>query len=200
MLSLIPKANEYGIARGLDESKCPQDIELDWDTFAEIIGLNEDKHEEVVENPLQKLLDKIKPSTPSRQGRPSAAQATANAQKETTLPQASAVQKATVTKAASETKTVEKKAETTKATVEKKEDVKPTISTASKEEVVKAIKEKDATAKMHENAEQPETIFDQPIEEEKPVVKTVEAKPVSTAQANDINAKLAALKALKNKK
>jgi len=39
-LSLIPKGNEFGIARGLDESKVPEDINLDWDEFASIIGLN----------------------------------------------------------------------------------------------------------------------------------------------------------------
>lgn len=40
-LSLIPKENEYGIARGLDENKVPHDIELDWNVFAKIIGLDQ---------------------------------------------------------------------------------------------------------------------------------------------------------------
>lgn len=39
-LSLIPKENEYGIARGLDEANTPEDIELDWDVFASVIGLD----------------------------------------------------------------------------------------------------------------------------------------------------------------
>ena len=39
-LSLIPKENEFGIARGIDETKVPQDIELDFDIFAKIIGLD----------------------------------------------------------------------------------------------------------------------------------------------------------------
>lgn len=39
-LSLIPKGNEFGIARGLDESKVPEDINLDWNEFASIIGLD----------------------------------------------------------------------------------------------------------------------------------------------------------------
>lgn len=32
-LSLIPKENEYGICRGIDETKVPQDIPLDFDMF-----------------------------------------------------------------------------------------------------------------------------------------------------------------------
>lgn len=39
-LSLIPKENEFGIARGLDESECPDDIELEFSVFSEVIGLN----------------------------------------------------------------------------------------------------------------------------------------------------------------
>lgn len=39
-LSLIPKENEFGIIRGVDENKLPQDIPLDFDEFAKNIGLN----------------------------------------------------------------------------------------------------------------------------------------------------------------
>lgn len=39
-LSLIPKENEFGIIRGVDENKVPHDIPLDFEIFAEIIGLN----------------------------------------------------------------------------------------------------------------------------------------------------------------
>lgn len=39
-LSLVPKENEFGIARGVDESKIPHDIPLDWNEFAKAIGLN----------------------------------------------------------------------------------------------------------------------------------------------------------------
>lgn len=38
-LSLIPKENEFGIARGLDENKVPHDINLDFDEFAKYIDL-----------------------------------------------------------------------------------------------------------------------------------------------------------------
>lgn len=40
-LSIVPKENEYGIARGLDEANAPEDIILDWNVFAEVIGLND---------------------------------------------------------------------------------------------------------------------------------------------------------------
>ena len=36
-LSLVPKANEYGCIRGVNEYLIPQDIELDWKTFIETI-------------------------------------------------------------------------------------------------------------------------------------------------------------------
>ena len=51
-LSLIPKGNEFGIARGLDETKVPEDINLDWNEFASIIGL--DNTPEVVK-PVKKV-------------------------------------------------------------------------------------------------------------------------------------------------
>lgn len=38
-LKLIPEEGEFGIARGLDESKVPTDIPLDFDVFAKLIGL-----------------------------------------------------------------------------------------------------------------------------------------------------------------
>lgn len=40
-LSLIPKPNEFGIIRGVDENKVPQDIPLDWNEFANAIGYEE---------------------------------------------------------------------------------------------------------------------------------------------------------------
>lgn len=39
-LSIIPKENEFGISRGLDESVTPEDITLDWNTFVSVIGLD----------------------------------------------------------------------------------------------------------------------------------------------------------------
>ena len=37
-LSLVPKENEYGILRGIDENTVPSDIPLDFDIFAKTIG------------------------------------------------------------------------------------------------------------------------------------------------------------------
>lgn len=45
-LSLVPKENEYGILRGIDEDKVPSDIPLDFATFAKVIGLNTDNRQE----------------------------------------------------------------------------------------------------------------------------------------------------------
>lgn len=38
-LSLVPKENEYGILRGIDENAVPSDIPLDFNVFAKTIGL-----------------------------------------------------------------------------------------------------------------------------------------------------------------
>lgn len=56
-LSINPKENEYGIARGLDENNLPDDIKLDWDLFVKTIGI--DPEELVRDNH-----DVIKPTKP----------------------------------------------------------------------------------------------------------------------------------------
>lgn len=43
-LSLVPKPNEFGIIRGVDENTIPQDIPLDWNEFATTIGFEEGSH------------------------------------------------------------------------------------------------------------------------------------------------------------
>lgn len=45
-LSLVPKPNEFGIARGLDETNTKGDILLDWDEFTKAIGIDNEKKEE----------------------------------------------------------------------------------------------------------------------------------------------------------
>lgn len=69
-LSLIPKENEFGIARGLDEAKVPHDIPLDFDVFAEVIGLynGEDKVKEVVET-TETASNTVEDDTPKRRVR-----------------------------------------------------------------------------------------------------------------------------------
>ena len=65
-LSLIPKENEYGILRGIDENKIPSDIPLDFDTFAKLVNLeistnNVVKETKVEQKVEQKVVDIKKP-------------------------------------------------------------------------------------------------------------------------------------------
>lgn len=57
-LSLVPKENEFGIARGIDEELVPHDIPLDWDTFAQVIGLDDD-YAERQQTEHQKMIDQV---------------------------------------------------------------------------------------------------------------------------------------------
>lgn len=54
-LSLVPKENEYGILRGIDENTIPSDIPLDFNVFADTIGLDISKKTKT------KVADKQKP-------------------------------------------------------------------------------------------------------------------------------------------
>lgn len=58
-LSLIPKENEYGILRGIDENSVPSDIPLDFDIFAKTVGLESCKNEKQVskETNVVKVID-----------------------------------------------------------------------------------------------------------------------------------------------
>lgn len=47
-LSLVPKENEYGILRGIDENAIPSDIPLDFDIFAKTIGFETTSSNNVV--------------------------------------------------------------------------------------------------------------------------------------------------------
>lgn len=58
-LSLVPKENEFGIIRGVDENAIPHDIPLDFDEFAKAIKLNLD-----IPAPTQKS-EKAKPVSAS---------------------------------------------------------------------------------------------------------------------------------------
>ena len=46
VLSLVPKSNEYGIIRGVNTDLMPEDIELDADTFLQVIGYTHNDTEE----------------------------------------------------------------------------------------------------------------------------------------------------------
>lgn len=52
-LSLVPKENEFGIARGLDESVVPHDIPLDFTAFAKAIGLDTTPDNTVTKEPVK---------------------------------------------------------------------------------------------------------------------------------------------------
>ena len=55
-LSLVPKENEFGISRGLDENTVPHDIPLDFDEFAKYIKLYSNKEEsEIQEKPKKEI-------------------------------------------------------------------------------------------------------------------------------------------------
>ena len=63
-LSLIPKSDEFGIVRGIDENKVPHDIPLEWSEFAKAIGFNttvsvETAKEKIEEKPVVKAEEKI---------------------------------------------------------------------------------------------------------------------------------------------
>ena len=63
-LSLIPKPDEFGIVRGIDENKVPHDIPLEWSEFAKAIGFNttvsvETAKEKIEEKPVVKVEEKI---------------------------------------------------------------------------------------------------------------------------------------------
>ena len=63
-LSLIPKPDEFGIVRGIDENKVPHDIPLEWSEFAKAIGFNttasvETVKEKIEKKPIAKIEKKI---------------------------------------------------------------------------------------------------------------------------------------------
>lgn len=59
-LSLIPKENEFGIARGLDESRVPHDIPLEFSEFAHYIGIDTNAVSAPVEKPIEKKVERKK--------------------------------------------------------------------------------------------------------------------------------------------
>lgn len=61
-LSLVPKENEYGILRGIDENTIPSDIPLDFNVFADTIGLEipNNKVSKKVEKKAEKKAEQVK--------------------------------------------------------------------------------------------------------------------------------------------
>lgn len=68
-LSLVPKENEFGIIRGVDENTLPQDIDLNFDEFAKYIGLYNTVTEERAFTPKTVSEEKTEEVKPARRGR-----------------------------------------------------------------------------------------------------------------------------------
>lgn len=62
-LSLVPKPNEFGIIRGVDENKIPQDIPLDWNEFVTAVGFK-------FENNADESVEKVVEEKPTRGRKP----------------------------------------------------------------------------------------------------------------------------------
>ena len=60
-LSIIPKENEYGIIRGLNENNLPTDIPLDADEFLKTIGLNEIRETLKEPKKVKKVVEEVVP-------------------------------------------------------------------------------------------------------------------------------------------
>ena len=120
-LSLIPKPDEFGIVRGIDENKVPHDIPLEWSEFAKAIGFNttvsaETAKEKIEEKPVAKVKEKIekqpKPKTEEK-SEPEVEQLTVDIPAETKMPE---IAKETVEATVKEPEpVVEKPAEPAKA-------------------------------------------------------------------------------------
>lgn len=59
-LSLVPKPNEFGIIRGVNENEIPQDIPLDFNEFAKIIGLDTKVEKTTVKKKIEKKVEEPK--------------------------------------------------------------------------------------------------------------------------------------------
>lgn len=69
-LSIVPKENEFGICRGINENLIPHDIPLDWNEFANIIGLNNTKNiepKEEVKEIIKPIKEEIKIEEPKKE-------------------------------------------------------------------------------------------------------------------------------------
>ena len=212
-LSLIPKPNDFGISRGADENNFPEDIELDWNVFAEVVGLNDNNGVETQKSALQMMLDAIS-DTPTRQTTPTKPNITASVvppKPTTTTTSASTTSNAT---ASAKALLAAKAASAKKAGVvkeEPKEEVKeeePNLSlnkaTAIEElgEIEEApekaleTKKEESKTEVAKKAEVKEAIIaNKPVEE----TKAPEQK-VSSATTTSVQDKLAKLKALRGNK
>ena len=59
-LSLVPKPNEFGIIRGVNENEIPQDIPLDFNEFTKVIGLDTKVEKTTVKKKVEKKVEEPK--------------------------------------------------------------------------------------------------------------------------------------------
>lgn len=59
-LSLVPKPNEFGIIRGVNENEIPQDIPLDFNEFAKVIGLDTKVEKTTTKKTVKKVEEPVK--------------------------------------------------------------------------------------------------------------------------------------------
>lgn len=197
-LSLIPKPNDYGISRGADENSFPEDIELDWNTFAEVIGLNEGVAEAPKKSALQELIDSISdaPVRPTVATKPNIASTTIAPKPATTVapkPTTVAPTKPVATKPAPAKveEPVEETAE--EITLNKANETEETVAPkVSKADVLAKLKAKKAVEEAPKVEAVEEPVEETPVEEEAPKPTATASKPVNQS---DVAAKLAALKA-----
>jgi len=196
-LSLIPKPNDYGISRGADENNFPEDIELDWNVFAEVIGLNDGTNAPAQKSALQMMLDAITdaPVKPTVATRPNITPAQVPPKPTTTA--SSTAPKTTAPKATASKQPVAeevKKVETVKEEVKETEEPKLSLNKAA---TIADIEEAPEKA-----LETPKTELEEKLEAKNSIIENkpaseetkVEVKPATAISIKD---KLAKLKALK---
>lgn len=184
-LSLVPKENEFGIIRGVDENLMPHDIPLDFEIFASAIGIDTKAESKPAKVTKQKAETKVE-KTVEVKAETKAETSTSTAEVETVAPVTDMKSKLAALKAKRQAMS-EQAVETTSV---------ENVVTTSEEEIPEEVVEeatKQVDIKVDETAPY--------VEVEKPVEKTVEKTEVVTVSTSDkldaIKAKLAAMKAKK---
>lgn len=135
-LSLIPKENEFGIARGLDETSVAHDITLDYDTFINCIGLSKETNEKTETKVEPKKVEKVVEPTTKEEIKEVKVEDSVSVEVEVPVEKIKEVK-------VEETKTKETNIEETKA----EEPVVNTTKKLSNTEAIEAIKAKLAAMK-----------------------------------------------------
>lgn len=146
-LSLIPKANEFGICRGLQEDKVPHDIPLKWSEFEYWVLGDSKTEKEVVESAV--VTEKIEEIKETDEGQPRKRhrrKVTEEVQEEPQEESNEEIQEEVIKQTASDEVLQEEPLNNVEAKVEVKEEPKTEAKT-SKEDALAAIKAKLAAIK-----------------------------------------------------